>query len=148
MYIQCSQLWIMIILSFILNFMKAYLDWKRSSGWLESWEGLLESWVFNVGVQRRTNNSPSQDSNHPDDLFQSRYGTPGFKLFSYLTSNNHRLESAGLNALEELLRCWECTEKIVKPACVFWNWMFLDILPEVVIAVLHVVEIYIWVAVE
>ena len=35
------------------------------------------------------------------------------------TSNNHRLESAGLNALEELLRCWECTEKIVKPACVF-----------------------------
>ena len=32
------------------------------------------------------------------------------------TSNNHRLESAGLNALEELLRCWECTEKI---ACVF-----------------------------
>ena len=37
----------------------------------------------------------------------------------YYTSNNHRLESAGLNALEELLRCWECTEKIVKPACVF-----------------------------
>ena len=36
-----------------------------------------------------------------------------------VTSNNHRLESAGLNALEELLRCWECTEKIVKPACVF-----------------------------
>ena len=31
-----------------------------------------------------------------------------------VTSNNHRLESAGLNALEELLRCWECTEKIVK----------------------------------
>ena len=26
-----------------------------------------------------TNNSPSQDSNHPDDLFQSRYATPGFK---------------------------------------------------------------------
>ena len=25
------------------------------------------------------NNSPSQDSNHPDDLFQSRYGTPVFK---------------------------------------------------------------------
>ena len=35
------------------------------------------------------------------------------------TSDNHRLESAGLNALEELLRCWECTEKIVNPACVF-----------------------------
>ena len=31
-----------------------------------------------------TNNSPSQDSNNPDDLFQSRYVTPGFKSFSYL----------------------------------------------------------------
>ena len=30
-----------------------------------------------------TNNSPSQDSNHPDDLFQSRYVAPGFKPFSY-----------------------------------------------------------------
>ena len=30
------------------------------------------------------NNSPSQDSNHPDDLFQSRYVTPGFKPLSYL----------------------------------------------------------------
>ena len=30
------------------------------------------------------NNSPSQDSNHPEDLFQSRYDTPGFKPFSYL----------------------------------------------------------------
>ena len=30
-----------------------------------------------------TNNSPSQDSYHPDDLFQSRYATPGFKPFSY-----------------------------------------------------------------
>ena len=29
------------------------------------------------------NNSPSQDSNHPDDLFQLRYVTPGFKPFSY-----------------------------------------------------------------
>ena len=29
-----------------------------------------------------TNNSPSQDSNHPDDLFQSRYVTTGFKSFS------------------------------------------------------------------
>ena len=36
-----------------------------------------------------------------------------------ITSGNHGLESAGLNALEELLRCWEWTEKIVKPACVF-----------------------------
>ena len=31
-----------------------------------------------------TNNSPSQDSNHPDDLFQSRYVTPRFKPFSYI----------------------------------------------------------------
>ena len=31
-----------------------------------------------------TNNSPSQDSYHPDDLFQSRYATPGFKPISYL----------------------------------------------------------------
>ena len=30
------------------------------------------------------NNSPSQDSSHPDDLFQSRYVTPGFKPFSYI----------------------------------------------------------------
>ena len=31
-----------------------------------------------------SHNSPSQDSNHPDDLFQSRYYViPGFKPFSY-----------------------------------------------------------------
>ena len=30
------------------------------------------------------NNSPSQDSNHPDDLFQSRHVSPGFKPFSYI----------------------------------------------------------------
>ena len=35
-----------------------------------------------------TNNSPSQDSNHPDDLFQSRYVTPGFKPFSHKNDNN------------------------------------------------------------
>ena len=34
-----------------------------------------------------TNNSPSQDFNHPDDPFQSRYVTPGFKPFSYLSYN-------------------------------------------------------------
>ena len=28
--------------------------------------------------------SPEKDSNHPDDLFQSRYVTPGFKPFSYI----------------------------------------------------------------
>ena len=31
-----------------------------------------------------TNNSPSQDSCHPDDFFQSRYATLGFKPFSYV----------------------------------------------------------------
>ena len=30
-----------------------------------------------------TNKSPSQGSNHPDDLFKSRYVTPEFKSFSY-----------------------------------------------------------------
>ena len=33
------------------------------------------------------NNSPSQDSSHPDDLFQSRYVTPGFRSFSYLATS-------------------------------------------------------------
>ena len=28
-------------------------------------------------------NIPSQDSNHPDDHFQSMYVTPGFQPFSY-----------------------------------------------------------------
>ena len=32
-----------------------------------------------------TNNSPSQDSSHPDDHFQSRNVTPRFKPFSYLS---------------------------------------------------------------
>ena len=31
-----------------------------------------------------TNDSPSQDSNHPDDLFQARYVTTGFKPFLYV----------------------------------------------------------------
>ena len=29
------------------------------------------------------NDSPSQDSDHPDDIFQSRYVSPEFKPFSY-----------------------------------------------------------------
>ena len=36
-----------------------------------------------ASAQVVANNSPSQDSNHPDDHFQSRYLTPGFKPFSY-----------------------------------------------------------------
>ena len=34
-------------------------------------------------VETSVTNNSSQDSNHPDDLFQSRYVTPGFKPFSY-----------------------------------------------------------------
>ena len=41
---------------------------------------MVSAQVFETSV---TNNSPSQDSNHSDDLFQSWYVTPGFKLFSY-----------------------------------------------------------------
>ena len=36
--------------------------------------------------QSLNNDSPSQDSNHPDDFFQSRYVTPWFKPFRYLRS--------------------------------------------------------------
>ena len=35
-----------------------------------------------------TNNSPSQDSVHPDDKIPSKHGTPGLKHFSVLSSNN------------------------------------------------------------
>ena len=42
--------------------------------------GTVSAQVVETSV---TNNSPSQDSNHPDDLIQSRYVTPGFKEFSY-----------------------------------------------------------------
>ena len=71
-----------------------FFDWKRSSGWEESWEGLLlvtdvsttcaeATQVVETSV---TNNSPSQDFYHPDDLFQSRYVTPGFKPLSSISS--------------------------------------------------------------
>ena len=39
-----------------------------------------------AGAQFETsiaNNSPSQDSSHPDDHFQSKYVTPGFKPISF-----------------------------------------------------------------
>ena len=41
----------------------------------------LEIQVVETSV---TNNSPSQESSHPDALFQARYVTPAFKPFSYL----------------------------------------------------------------
>ena len=40
-----------------------------------------------------TKNSPSQDSSHPDDHFQSRYVTPGFKPFSYISNQLIRMIS-------------------------------------------------------
>ena len=35
-----------------------------------------------------TNNSPSQDSNHPDDLFQSRYVTPQTYVINHFLINH------------------------------------------------------------
>ena len=54
-----------------------------------------------------TNNSPSQDSNHPYDLFQSRYVTPGFKPFSYRIScstcvNHHHVNRLEMQIKDEL----------------------------------------------
>ena len=48
------------------------------------------------------NNSPSQDSNHPDDLFQSRYVTPGFKSFSYDLYRSLFKPIANLNISERI----------------------------------------------
>ena len=69
-----------------------YFDWKRSPRWLESWEGLLFVTDVSTCVEASfrihltlkmaftqvvetsvAKNIPSQDSSHPDDLFQSRY---------------------------------------------------------------------------
>ena len=47
------------------------------------WKNEEETSVSNEVETSVTNNSPCQDSNHPDDLFLSRYVTPGFKPFSY-----------------------------------------------------------------
>jgi len=59
-------------------------DGKRSSGCLQSREGLLLATdVSTTCAEAITNNRPSQDPNHPDDPFQSRYVTPGFKPLSY-----------------------------------------------------------------
>ena len=59
------------------------------------WKNEGETSVSNEVETLVTNNSPSQESNHPDDLFQSRYNvTPGFKPFSYFViigSSSHPL---------------------------------------------------------
>jgi len=77
-------------------------DWRFDNlcrSHLQSQVVVLVSWKFkNPGERFHWSNSysvywpllrtvtdpPSQDSNHRDDLFQSRYVTPGFKPFSYL----------------------------------------------------------------
>ena len=48
------------------------------------------------------NNSPSQDSNHPDDLFQSRYVTPGFKPFFIKHSMPNRALLRGICCLNPI----------------------------------------------
>ena len=42
-----------------------------------------------ASTQVVTNNSPSRVSNHPDDLFQSRFITPGLKPFSSSFSSSY-----------------------------------------------------------
>ena len=53
-------------------------------------------WLIGVLIRQREDNSPSQDSNHPDYLFQSKYVTPGFKQFSF----SKRLHEFSRNARE------------------------------------------------
>ena len=62
-----------------------------------------------------TNNSPSQDSYHQDDLFQSRYATPGFKPFSPM-GLNYRMQGTfnhGPNELARLARQWEVLRSLL-----------------------------------
>ena len=49
-----------------------------------------------VFVKSVANNSPSQESSYPDDHFQSRYVTPGFKSFSdcYIWQDLHQTKIA------------------------------------------------------
>ena len=55
-----------------------FLNWKWSSGWLESLEGLLLATDVSTSCAEAI-------SSYFDDHFQSRYVTPGFKLFSYMS---------------------------------------------------------------
>ena len=67
------------------SFNKYLMNALQQGGINNRVDTLIEKIIWMIGVLRRTvvNNSLSQDSNHPDDLFQSRYVTPGFKPFSY-----------------------------------------------------------------
>ena len=76
-----------------------YLDWKQSSGWLESWEGLLLEQESFSGLQS------------PNDLFQSRYYkvscnwsicqmiSTKFDFFFVYGIHNHEKEKLGWNHL-------------------------------------------------
>ena len=62
-----------------------YLDWKRSSGGLESSEGLLfVSAISTTCAEAIFRVKTLKMASALDWLFQSRYVTPGFKPFSYL----------------------------------------------------------------
>ena len=67
--------------------------WLRGPLFQATTRNIIEQWIvflpwlkkiiWLIGVRRRTvGNWLAQDSNHPDDLFQSRYVTHGFKPFS------------------------------------------------------------------
>ena len=101
-HLNCSQFFQMIssIFHFICNlkenlYIKQYLYWKRPSGWLESWEGLLFATDWRLTVENLTDlkifnwlsKRQSQTTvllrKESDNLFHSRYVTLGFKPFSY-----------------------------------------------------------------
>ena len=87
-----------------------YFHWKWSSGWLESWEWLsLATDVFETCAEATfmassqvdvvqmsvAKHSRSQDSSPPDDDFQSRYVTPGFKPSYIYTTIINPFKSKG-----------------------------------------------------
>ena len=90
-----------------------YLAWKRSSGWLESWEVTLK-----IASARVANNSPSQDSSHPDDLFLARYECSW--VLTYLTVLRVRIFVKISVDWRILLRriCWPLFTALLKQA---WN---------------------------
>ena len=86
-------------------------DWRFDNlcgSHLQSQDSLLTLKMASAQVVETsvTNNSPSQDSYHPDDLFQSRYATPGFKPFSYQTVRcaNHGWNMIVLSMIETTAR--------------------------------------------
>ena len=66
-----------------------------------------------------TNNSPSQDSNHPDDLFQSRYSVSTFKFkCSVVDGCSYFYSSAGiLDSSGHIETQWICLPGKTKAHC-------------------------------